>query len=102
MNDSDLRTAWNAPEPVNPADLRRYWDFTQKIQAQHPPTAAGAIGIDIRCIEAELPGTNVAAVWVRAGFLVPGGLEFFGDPVRRRSMAPPQTVGAPENSRPPG
>ena len=66
MNDSDLRTAWNAPEPVNPADLRRYWDFTQKIQAQHPPTAAGAIGIDIRCIEAELPGTNVAAVWVRA------------------------------------
>jgi hypothetical protein len=79
MSDSDSRVAWNdlreaskagrplaAPEPVDPADLRRYWEFTQKIQAQRPPTAAGAIGIDIRCIEAELPGANVVAVWLRA------------------------------------
>jgi hypothetical protein len=58
-----------AAEPVDPADLRRYWEFTQKIHAQHPPSAAGAIGIDIRCIEAELPGANVLAVWLRAASL---------------------------------
>ena len=82
MSDSDSRTAWNdltevvkaggplpTPEPVNPADLRRYWEFTQKIRAQHPPTAAGAVGIDIRLIEAELPGANVFAVWLRAASL---------------------------------
>jgi hypothetical protein len=78
MSDADSRTDWNtlrevvkaggplpAPEPVDPADLRRCWEFTQEIQAQRPPAAGGAIGIDIRCIEAELPGANVQAVWLR-------------------------------------
>jgi hypothetical protein len=78
MSDSDDGRTWNdlrelvkaggpppAPQPVDPADLRRCWEFTQKIQAQHPPAAGGSIGIDIRCIEAELPGANVLAVWLR-------------------------------------
>jgi len=82
MSDSDSRLTWTdlleaaktggplpAAEPVNPADLRCYWEFTQEIQAQHPPTAAGAVGIDIRLLEAEMPGANVVAVSYRANFL---------------------------------
>jgi len=74
MTWNDLRDASKAggplpaPEPVNPADLRRYWEFTQKIQAEHPPSAAGA-AIDIRLIEAKLPGADVGAVWLRAASL---------------------------------
>jgi len=58
-----------APEPVNPADLRRYWEFTQKVHAQHPPSPGGTIGIDIRFIESEFPGVNILAVWLRAASL---------------------------------
>jgi hypothetical protein len=54
------------PEPVNPADLRRLWEFSREFQAQHPPSAAGAVGIDIRLIESKLPGIDIPAVWLRA------------------------------------
>jgi hypothetical protein len=79
MSDSDSRPAWDdlletvkaggpppAPDPVDPADLRRYWEFSQRIQSQRPPAATGAVGFDIRLIEAEMPGVNIAAVWLRA------------------------------------
>jgi hypothetical protein len=82
MSDSDssaksnaLREALRAggppppAEPVSPADLRRYWEFQQRIHAQHPPSPGGAIGIEIRVIEAELPGMDVTAVWYRGCFL---------------------------------
>ena len=58
-----------AAEPVNPADLRRYWAFMQKFQAEHPPIPGGVTGIDIRCIEAELPGIDLVALWMRASCL---------------------------------
>jgi hypothetical protein len=58
-----------AAEPVDPADLRRCWTFMQEFQAQHPPTPGSAIGIDPRCLEAELPGIDVLAVGYRAMFL---------------------------------
>ncbi len=79
MSDSDSRVAWSkftevvkaggplpAPDPVSPADLRRCWGFAQGIQKQHPPSAAGGVGIDIRVVEAELPGVDLPAVWLRA------------------------------------
>ena len=54
-----------APEPVEPADLRRYWEFMQKMRAQHP-AAAGCVGIDIRLVAAELPGVFTVPVYLRA------------------------------------
>lgn len=79
MSDSDSRADWNeftkviqaggplpAPDPVDPADLRRYWEFMRKFEAQRPASAGGAVGIEIRCIEAELPGVNLLPVWLRA------------------------------------
>jgi hypothetical protein len=54
-----------APEPVDPALLRRYWEFTQKLKAQHPPSETGAIGIDRRVLEAEVPGAHNPAVYLR-------------------------------------
>jgi hypothetical protein len=82
MSDSDSRPDWNelrkavhaggpppAPQPVDPADLRRYWEFMQRFQAQRPASARGAVGIDIRCLEAELPGVNLLPVWLRADAL---------------------------------
>ena len=82
MSDSDARTAWNdlmevvkaggpppAPEPVNPADLRRYWEFMQRFQAQHPPSLAGATGWDIRLLEAQMPSAGGVAVWLRTVML---------------------------------
>ena len=54
------------PEPVDPAELRRYWEFTRRMPARHPPSGDGAVGIDIRLVEAELPGVNIPAVWLRA------------------------------------
>lgn len=58
-----------APEPVNPADLRRCWEFGQKIRAQQPSPEQGVIGIDCRMIEAELPGVDLVAVWLRVSAL---------------------------------
>jgi hypothetical protein len=58
-----------AAELVNAADLRRCWRFAQEIQAQHPPPAGGAIGIDIRLLEAEMPGADIVAISYRATFL---------------------------------
>ena len=82
MSNSDSSAKWNArreaaqsggppppAEPVNPEDLRRYWAFMQKFHAEHPPTPGGTTGIDIRYIEAELPGIDVQAVGYRAMFL---------------------------------
>ena len=79
MPDSESRADWNeltkviqaggplpAPDPVEPADLRRYWEFMQKLEAQRPASAGGAVGIDIRCVESELPGVNLLPVWLRA------------------------------------
>ena len=82
MSDSDSSAKWNArreaaqrggppppAEPVNPEDLRRYWAFMKKFQAEHPRTPGGATGIDIRFIESEFPGVNILAVWLRAASL---------------------------------
>ena len=54
------------PDAVSLADLQGCWEFARKIQAQQPPSATGGVGIDIRLVEAELPGVNIAAVWLRA------------------------------------
>ena len=58
-----------SPEPASPADLRRCWVVMLRIQAEHPSPAAGAVGIDIRLLEAGLPGVDVAAIWLRVAFL---------------------------------
>jgi len=57
------------PEPVEPADLRRYWEFMQKFQAEHPRPEGGTIGWDVRLIEAEFPGMDWVPVWLRAACL---------------------------------
>jgi hypothetical protein len=58
-----------AAEPVDAGDLRRYWEFGEKIRAQHPSPAGEAIGIDLRVIEAELPSVDLVAMWLRAASL---------------------------------